>query len=124
MYDLAPIGFTDHSEQQVEQTDNSITEKRTEVSEQRHPINRLNGIHNLCADFVPFDITNSLRHTLEDSENKFLRRLNGFCEVNLLKPTVDKVCDYKSELRPIEGGYKTVEGIYENRPLLRKGLSD
>ena len=124
LYDFAPIGFTDHSEQQVKQANNGITEKRAEVSEQRHPINRLNGIHNLCTDFVPLDITDCLRHTLEDSENKLLRRLNSFCEVNLLKPTVDEVCDCETELRPIEGCYKTVEGIYENRPLLRKGLSD
>ena len=60
LYDLAPIGLADHAEQQVKQTGNGIAEKRTEVSEQRLPINRLNGIHNLSADVVPLDILNSL----------------------------------------------------------------
>ena len=51
-------------------------------------------------------------------------RLHDFCKVSLLKPTVDKAGDSKTELTPIECGYKTVERIYKDSPLFRKCSTD
>ena len=72
LYDLTPIGFTDHSEQQVKQTYNGIAEKLTEVSEQRLPTvsythldvyKRQNTLYNLVVignSSTPTDISNHL----------------------------------------------------------------